>query len=357
MPKRLIRGACAALVLAGATFAASLLAGGPAAAGKPDLKGLSDHAIAVEARPVAFDRSRPDRRRFGKLEWLGGVELTSASPYFGGLSGLIINADGRGLLAVSDAGLWLTGEIIAGENGPAGLTNVRTGPLLGKNGKPLTRNRERDAEAITRAGSNGQVYIGFEQRHRIELTPLRRAGPGSPRRQVGLPRSARRARGNSGIEGVALLTHGPHAGSLIFFTENLLDKAGNHRGWLAGRSKPMSVTLKRLKGFDITDLALLPDGDLLVLERRFRFLEGVKMRIRRIESAAIRPGALLDGEVLLEAGNGYAIDNMEGIAVHRGAAGDPVITLISDDNFNRGLQRTLLLQFALPRRRLGRASQ
>jgi len=258
---------------------------------------------------------------------------------------------------VSDAGLWLTGEIIAGENGPAGLTNVRTGPLLDKNGKPLTRNRERDAEAITRAGSNGQVYIGFEQRHRIELTPLRRAGPGSPRRQVGLPRSARRARGNSGIEGVALLTHGPHAGSLIFFTENLLDKAGNHRGWLAGRSKPMSVTLKRLKGFDITDLALLPDGDLLVLERRFRFLEGVKMRIRRIESAAIRPGALLDGEVLLEAGNGYAIDNMEGIAVHRGAAGDPVITLISDDNFNRGLQRTLLLQFALPRRRLGRASQ
>ena len=357
MPKRLIHSAWTALVLASAMAAVSLLAGSPAAAGKPDLRGLSEHAIAVEARPLTFDPSHPDRRRFGKLEWLGGVELTSASPYFGGLSGLIVDAEGRGLLAVSDAGLWLSGDIVGTGNGPTGLTNVRTGPLLGKRGKPLARAKERDAEAITRAGSDGQVYIGFEQRHRIELTPWRGVSPGSPRRQVGLPQSARRAKGNSGIEGLTLLTHGPQAGSLIFFTENLLDKSGNHRGWLAGRSKPQPITLKRLKGFDITDLALLPDGDLLVLERRFRFFEGVKMRIRRIKAEAIRPGALLDGEVLIEAGNGFAIDNMEGIAVHRNAAGEPVITLISDDNFNRGLQRTLLLQFALPGRQVGRASQ
>jgi hypothetical protein len=38
---------------------------------------------------------------------------------------------------------------------------------------------------------------------------------------------------------------------------------------------------------------------------------------------------------------------MEGIAVHRGAGGETVVTLISDDNFNRLLQRTILLQFVL----------
>jgi hypothetical protein len=38
---------------------------------------------------------------------------------------------------------------------------------------------------------------------------------------------------------------------------------------------------------------------------------------------------------------------MEGIAAHRGASGETIITLISDDNFS-ALQRTLLLQFALP---------
>jgi len=38
---------------------------------------------------------------------------------------------------------------------------------------------------------------------------------------------------------------------------------------------------------------------------------------------------------------------MEGIAVHRSSAGETILTLISDDNFS-ALQRTLLMQFALP---------
>jgi hypothetical protein len=37
---------------------------------------------------------------------------------------------------------------------------------------------------------------------------------------------------------------------------------------------------------------------------------------------------------------------MEGLSVHRDAAGSSVLTLISDDNFSI-IQRTLLLQFGL----------
>jgi hypothetical protein len=50
--------------------------------------------------------------------------------------------------------------------------------------------------------------------------------------------------------------------------------------------------------------------------------------------------------MLLEADLGYEIDNMEGLSVHRGAAGETVLTLVSDDNFSI-IQRTLLLQFTL----------
>jgi hypothetical protein len=71
------------------------------------------------------------------------------------------------------------------------------------------------------------------------------------------------------------------------------------------------------------------------------------MRIRRIRAEEPKPGAAILGETLLEATDRYNIDNMEGIAVHRGASGETIITLISDDNFS-ALQRTLLLQFALP---------
>ena len=51
--------------------------------------------------------------------------------------------------------------------------------------------------------------------------------------------------------------------------------------------------------------------------------------------------------MLIQADCGFEIDNMEGIAVHRGRGGETIITLMSDDNFNSLLQRNLLLQFTL----------
>jgi hypothetical protein len=71
------------------------------------------------------------------------------------------------------------------------------------------------------------------------------------------------------------------------------------------------------------------------------------MRLRRIAAGDIRPGATIKGEVLLEADMGYEIDNMEALAIHADANGRTVLTLMSDDNFNGFLQRTLLLQFTL----------
>ena len=56
--------------------------------------------------------------------------------------------------------------------------------------------------------------------------------------------------------------------------------------------------------------------------------------------------SLVEGSVLFEAGNNFEIDNMEGLAVHRNAAGETILTLVSDDNFSL-LQRTILLRFAL----------
>jgi hypothetical protein len=62
--------------------------------------------------------------------------------------------------------------------------------------------------------------------------------------------------------------------------------------------------------------------------------------------AELKAGATVDGPMVIEADMGFEVDNMEGIAVHRAANGDVVLTLVSDDNFSF-LQRTLLLQFTL----------
>jgi hypothetical protein len=121
-----------------------------------------------------------------------------------------------------------------------------------------------------------------------------------------------------------------------------------HTGWIWVKETPHRLSLVDHGGFDVTDAVSLPDGALIVLERRFRWTEGVKMRLRRLAPDTVKPGAVLDGEILLETDLSSQIDNMEGLAAHRGPGGETVLTVISDDNFNPILQRNLLLQFTLP---------
>ena len=141
---------------------------------------------------------------------------------------------------------------------------------------------------------------------------------------------------------------GPLGGTLIMVSENGLDARGNIQGFLIGGVAAGSFSLKRTDDFDVSDCAATPDGNLLVLERRFSWTRGLAVRIRSVPLAAIKSGALVDGRELMFADMGSQIDNMEGLSVHRDSSGALVLTLISDDNFSV-LQRTLLLQFTLVR--------
>ena len=71
------------------------------------------------------------------------------------------------------------------------------------------------------------------------------------------------------------------------------------------------------------------------------------MAIRHFPVSDLKPGSVIAPELLFAGRQPFQlIDNMEGIAVHKW--NDELrITVISDDNYNRGVQRTLLLQFAL----------
>jgi hypothetical protein len=307
--------------------------------------------IEVGAQPIVhFERSRPDARRFGGLEFRGGLLLRSPEPHFGGWSGLATAADGSSLLAVSDAGAWLGAELAYRGSAPAGLTRTRIGPLLAVGGRQLRDKREQDAESVALVEgtlTRGTVLIGFERLHRIGRFPIRDGQVQAPSGYHRLPQEAVRMPANQGLEGLAVIQSGPLQGSLVAFAERFTRGSGYHTGWLWVRDAPHRIQLRDIDGFNVTDAAGLPDGGLLVLERYYRWTTGVKMRIRRLRPAEIAPGARLTGETVLEADSGFEIDNMEGMAVHRGPRGETVVTLISDDNFNRFLQRTVLLQFTL----------
>ena len=157
-------------------------------------------------------------------------------------------------------------------------------------------------------------------------------------------------RQNKGFEAVAAIHSGPMKGAIIAFSERFPDNPGFHTGWLWINGEPLRVTIPDIGDFDVTDAASLPDGSLLILERRFRWSDwmgGVKMRLRRIAAVDLRPGTISSLETLIEANLSKEIDNMEGLAVHRSPQGEIVITMLSDDNFNSFLQRTLLLQLLL----------
>ena len=308
-------------------------------------------SLEVSARRLtSFERGRPEAKRFGPLEFRGGLVLSSPSPNFGGWSGLVVASDGRSLLAVSDVGSWMMAELSYDGPRPTGLAHARLGPLLNAAGQPLDSKKEADAESVALLEGtlqDGMLLIGFERDHRIIRYPVRNGEVQRPAGALKLPAEAKRMPNNQGIEALTVLKGGRYKGSVVAFAERFTRGSGYHTGWLWADGEPQRLQLQDIDGFNITDAAGLPDGSLLVLERYFRWTEGVKMRLRHVAASDIAPGARITGRTLFEGDSSYEIDNMEGLAMHRGAAGETILSLISDDNFNHLLQRTVLLQFTL----------
>ena len=299
-------------------------------------------AIVVSAKPIAvFEPRDPARVRFGALTFRGGMELTSPYAEFGGISALRVNADGARFLAVTDKGRWLRGRIVYDGTRPSGIADAEMAPVLGSDGRPMAARGWYDTESIAEDG--GIVYLGLERVNRIVRFDVARSGLLARGQPIPVPPGIAKLSHNKGLECLVFV---PRGRTLIAISERSLDDDGNIKGFLIGGPNPGEFAVKRIGDFDISDCAVTPAGDLLLLERSFSRLKGVGMRIRRVPLSEVTPGATLDGPALIETDMGYQIDNMEGLSVHRAADGALVLTLISDDNFSF-IQRTLLLQFTL----------
>jgi hypothetical protein len=325
-------------------------------------------AIKVDVQPIdAFDNRDPTRTRFGALEFRGGLVLTSNNNAFGGFSGLVVKPDGEHFVSVSDRGSWFRGKVVYRDGKPAAVTDAELAPILDRSGTPLAKKGWFDSESLTES-PDGAMYVGFERVQRIARFDFGRDGVASRGVPIPVPSDFKSLSYNKSLECLAAPGKDSRlAGSLIVITEHSLDSAGNFRSFILNQSSSTSrqgkaelgrgaereggnnvgrFAVKRIGDFDVSDCALDGGGRLFLLERSYSIMKGVGMRIRQLSLADVKPGALLDGPVLIQADLGFQIDNMEGIGVHRNAAGETVLTLISDDNFSV-LQRTLLLQFAL----------
>jgi hypothetical protein len=316
---------------------------------QPPLDELSVAApvsIEVNARPIpSFDtRDRP-RTRFGALEYRSGLILTSRFRGFGGLSGWRLDAKGERFISMSDKGTWFTGRTVYNGREITGLADVEAAPMLGADGRPITARGWYDSEAIALDGS--LVYVGLERVNQILKFDFAKGGTRSRGEAIPVPPPMRKLPNNKGLESLVMVPKGlPLAGTLIAISERGLDSDGDIIGFLIGGPQPGDFSVRRSNNFDISDAVVLRDGDLLILERKFSWLAGVGIRIRRIALKSLQRGATVDGPSIFEADLGHEVDNMEGIDAHVTPEGDTVLTMISDDNFSM-IQRTLLLQFTL----------
>src|ERR1700690_484543 len=195
-------------------------------------------SIEVNARPIpAFDRSDRSRVRFGALEYRSGLVLTSRFPGFGGLSGIRLDAKGERFISFSDKGTWFTGRIVYQGREMAGLDDVEAAPMLGPDGRPITKRGWFDSESIALDGS--LVYIGLERVNQVLRFDFAKGFTRSRGEVMTMPAAVKKLPFNQGLEALVMVPKGMAlAGTLIALSERGLDTEGNLIAFLVGGPPP-----------------------------------------------------------------------------------------------------------------------
>jgi hypothetical protein len=314
-------------------------------AGLLALTAMTGHALGEETvTPTELDRHNPAPVAIGEVTFLAGFELELDDPDFGGLSGLDISPDGTHLTAVSDQGWWLTADLAHDETGRlVSVGGLALSPLLDLDGEALAARPGiqsklwGDAEGLGRAADGG-FYVCFERKHRL----WRYGGLDAVPVAIDLPAEVAHLKANSGLEAVGLLPDG----RLMILAEKPTDDDRTIADWLLEDGAWRALAYRARDGFSVTDMAVLPDGRIIVLERWFREPIFMKIRLREITPAMLEADAPIDGRILATFTNSLRIDNFEGLAMRPAPDGGYLLYMISDDNFS-AYQRTLLYQFHL----------
>ncbi len=299
--------------------------------------------ITLTSQSVPLSVADATLDHLGSLRFLGGLWLKSDDPDFGGISGLAIReqAGEMRVTGVTDQGDLLSARLQLADGRLRGVDAATLERLNTPEGTPITGKSAGDAESVVRL-ADGRLLVAFEQRHRVWSYSSDRTGPVQvfeiPAALSGAPR-------NGGIESMAAWPDG----RVILIAEQQKTERGNFAAYLfkGGVWSTLEWT-GSAPGFEPSDATVMPDGDLLILERYWSALAPLDLRSRIVcvKGDSITSGATLRGELLAEFRSPLTVENFEGIAAWSAADGSIRVLLASDNNFN-DIQRTLFLEFAL----------
>ncbi|TPG16631.1 esterase-like activity of phytase family protein [Sphingomonas koreensis] len=294
-------------------------------------------APRMAATRVPLDAHDPTVRRVGRLTFLGGISLTSPDSGFGGFSSMTLERDRFTLL--SDGGniidFRMDSRMIPQD---VHFANLPDGPGTG------WEKIDRDSESMALDPATGDRWVGFESYNAIW-----RYAKGFARAEASVrPKTMADWPVTGGAELLVRLRNGhfltisetgrfPHSDdreAILFDRDPTID--GQHGFRFAYRPPA---------GYDPSDAVELPDGDLLVLNRRFALPYNFTAILTIVSRRAIRPGAPVSGKEIARFAAPLIHDNFEALAVTR-QRGQIIVWMASDDNQSM-LERSLLLKFRL----------
>ncbi len=300
---------------------------------------LFDRPFVLHANRVPLDPADPKHVRIGRLTFLGGVELSADVPAFGGFSALGVDGDRFTLL--SDGGTILTFRMGSDWHPrDARYQNLPNGPGTG------WRKQDRDSESMTVDPATRRIWVGFERWNAIG-----RYAPGFTRlERLARPPAMAGWDDNGGPESMVRL----HDGRFVVIAEQHRSGHGSRtaREGLVFASDPtvnpcpvMRFTYHLPLHYDPSDVAQLPDGRLVVLDRRFAVPFAFSVKLSIVDFAGLRAGRDVWGSVIATIAAPLASDNYEGVAITR--KGNATILWLVSDNNQTSLQRSLLMKFRL----------
>ena len=268
------------------------------------------------------------------LEQVGFLNIDRNEKNYGGFSGLIVQDEGSEALILTDKSFFFVLKLQRNDDDIlTGYSVTRKGRILSSKGEYLN-GRNTDSESIV-ISKNNNYYISFESNHRIMMhTNVEGKGVFIPKHPM-----FRKLSVNKGIEALAI----DNEDRLIAIPEKPPLGVSDVPIFRLQNNKWEIIKYLKIKDdFMVTDAEFLPQGLLLILERKFSWTQGFKTRFRLISLNKFDNKKPIT--VFTSTANQF--DNLEGMALWKDKKGAIRILTVSDDNFHP-LQQSEIREFFL----------
>ncbi|MBO6781699.1 MAG: esterase-like activity of phytase family protein [Alphaproteobacteria bacterium] len=291
-----------------------------------------------QSREVDLHKGIAGQNRVGRLFWRGGVELNFRNSRFGGVSAMQVELGGRTAYLITDRGdlAEVTLEYDrSGNLSAAELAELRS--VIGAGG----RGTDAAMEAIARMPDGGWL-VAFERNHRLMHFRRSKAPLQTVPRLLTTPVGLERASPRRGIEAAAATDDR----KVLLIGEDIPTAPGFSQAWLGDGSTWTPMTYAMFKPYRPVGATMLPNGNILVIERRGSVNRPTGTRFALINKRLLRPGAPIQTSEVARLEPPFVTANFEAIATAQGLQGQTLLYVASDNEFSPG-RPTLLLMFEL----------